>query len=88
MTEADGLKDELQFIASGDEGAREHALYALTLIAALFGLTYLLIMVVYGGRYQVRFALNRAGIHCSTCEKQAKRSRIGGSRHAGTVKAV
>ena len=63
-------------IASRGEGAREYSLYGLALIATTFGLAYLVIMIAYGGKYQVGFVLDHMGIQCYTCGKQAKRNRV------------
>lgn len=51
-------------------------LYALGLIAALLILTGLLIMVVYGGKYEVEFVLDNKGVLCQTQAKQAKRNQV------------
>ena len=71
-----GLVVGILLIASRGEGAREYSLYGLALIAAMFGLAYLVIMIAYGGKYQVGFVLDRAGVQCYTCEKQARRNRV------------
>ena len=71
-----GLVIGILLIASRGEGAREYSFYGLALIAAAFGLAYLVIMIAYGGKYQVGFVLDRAGVQCYTCEKQARRNRV------------
>jgi len=71
-----GLVIGILLIASRGEGAREYSLYGLALIAATFGLAYLVIMIAYGGKYQVGFVLDRAGVQCYTCAKQAKRNHV------------
>ncbi|MTI96922.1 MAG: hypothetical protein FH749_15880 [Firmicutes bacterium] len=52
------------------------AWYGLTMIAALFLLTFLLIMAVYGGVYDVGYVLDSKGIHCYARPRQAKRNRF------------
>ena len=54
------------------KGSRD-TLYALGLIAALFILTWLLIMVVYRGKYEAEFVLDNKGVLCRTKAKQAKK---------------
>ena len=46
------------------------------LVAMLFLLTYLFILAVYGGKYQVGFHLSSAGIKSHTLQRQAKRNRV------------
>ena len=52
------------------------AIYALVIIATLFLLTYLFIFVVWGGKYDVGFELNKVGIHNFTLKSQAKKNLI------------
>jgi len=52
------------------------ATYALGLIAVLFLFTYLFILLVWGGKYDVGFELNKIGIHNYTLKNQAKKNRI------------
>lgn len=52
------------------------AKYALGLIALLFILTFLLIMIVYGGKYAPGFIVDETGIVNYTQEKHAKRNRV------------
>jgi len=52
------------------------AIYALVLIAVLFLLTYLFILVVWGGKYDVGFELDKTGIRNYTLKNQAKKNRI------------
>jgi hypothetical protein len=52
------------------------AKYALGLIVALFLLTFLLIMIVYGGKYAPGFIIDETGIVNYTQEKHAKRGKI------------
>ncbi len=62
-------------LAKGDIAGTD-AKYALWLLAALFILTYVLIMVVYGGKYAPGFIVDETGIVNYTQEKQAKRNRV------------
>lgn len=52
------------------------SLYGLVLIAALFLLTWLFIMVVYGGNYDAGFVIDATGIRCYTQKQQAGKNRI------------
>jgi hypothetical protein len=60
-------------LASGGSG---FALYGLALIAALLVFTWLFVMIVYGGKYEVEFVLDDKGALCRTQAKQAKTNRI------------
>ncbi len=71
-----GLVIAILLIASRGEGAREYSLYGLAFIAVALGLAYLVIAIAYGGKYHVGFVLDRAGVQCYTCGKQAKRNRV------------
>lgn len=51
-------------------------LYAFGLIVALLVLTWVFIMIVYGGKYQVLFRLDHEGISCSTRASQAKKNSV------------
>ncbi len=51
-----------------------YALYALALIAALFALTYALIMALYGGKYAAGYRIDHNGILNYTQTRQAKRN--------------
>lgn len=62
-------------LAKGDIAGTD-AKYALGLIAALFVLTFLLIMIVYGGKYAPGFIVDETGIINYTQEKQAKQNRV------------
>lgn len=53
-----------------------YSLYFLGLIAALLFLTWIFILVVYGGKYEVEFELDNKGVLCRTQAKQAKKNRI------------
>lgn len=57
-------------------GRSIYTLYALGLIAALLILTWLLLMVLYRGRYKTEFMLDDNGVSCRTQAKQAKKTRI------------
>ena len=57
-------------------GRSRDTLYALGLVAALLILTWLFIMVVYRGRYEVEFVLDQKGVLCRTQARQAKKNRI------------
>lgn len=52
------------------------AIYALVVIGALFLFTYLYILVVWGGKYDVGFQINNVGIHHFTLKSQAKKNFI------------
>jgi hypothetical protein len=52
------------------------ATYALILVAALFLLTYLFIQILWGGKYDVGFELDKTGLRSYTQAKQAKRNLI------------
>lgn len=52
------------------------AKYALGMILAAFVLTFLLVMVLYGGKYAPGFIVDETGITNYTQEKQAKRNRV------------
>lgn len=62
-------------IALSSKGSRD-TIYALGLIASLLILTWLLIMIVYRGKYEVEFVLDNNGVLCRTKAKQAKRNRV------------
>ncbi len=46
------------------------------LVALLFLMTYVFILALYGGKYQVGFHLSSAGIKSHTLTRQAKRNRV------------
>lgn len=62
-------------IALSSKGSRD-TIYALGLIALLLILTWLLIMLVYRGKYEVEFVLDNNGVLCRTKARQAKRNRV------------
>ncbi len=57
-------------------GKSVYTLYALGLLGALLVLTWLFIMVVYGGKYDVEFVLDEKGALCRTQARQAKKNKI------------
>jgi len=71
-----GIVIAVIIIAAGGDIAGTDAKYALILIAALLILTFLLIMIVYGGQYAPGFIVDETGIVNYTQEHQAKRSRV------------
>lgn len=50
--------------------------YALGLIGLLFLFTYIVIMLLYRGTYDVGFVLDQKGIRCYTQKKQARKNRF------------
>jgi len=52
-----------------------YTFYAFGMIAALFIFTYLLILLVYRGRYEVGYKINEVGITCFSIPNQAKKNR-------------
>ena len=71
-----GLIAVLLGITTRGEILTIYGFYALVLVFSLFFLTYVLIMVVYGGKYAAEFMIDHIGIHNSTQKKQAKHNRI------------
>lgn len=57
-------------------GKTVYSLYGLGLIAMLLFFTWLFIMAVYGGKYEVEFVLDQKGILCRTQVKQAKKNQV------------
>lgn len=57
-------------------GKSVYTLYALGLLIALLFLTWLFIIVVYGGKYEVEFELDEKGALCRTQAKQAKKNKV------------
>ncbi|PKN41445.1 MAG: hypothetical protein CVU60_10520 [Deltaproteobacteria bacterium HGW-Deltaproteobacteria-18] len=51
-------------------------LYPAILIGALFFLTWLFIMIVWGGKYDAEFIVDNKGVRCRTAARQAKQNRI------------
>ncbi|MHB1454951.1 MAG: hypothetical protein ACYCYM_13490 [Saccharofermentanales bacterium] len=62
-------------IASGGDIADTDTRYALALIGMLFGLTILLILALYGGKYAPGFIVDNEGIINYTQEKQARKNK-------------
>lgn len=58
------------------------AIYALAVIGVLFLFTYLFILVVWGGKYDVGYKLTNEGIHHFTLKGQAKKNLIANSATA------
>ncbi|MDD2467801.1 MAG: hypothetical protein PHI97_27805 [Desulfobulbus sp.] len=50
--------------------------YPLGLIAGLFCLTWVFIMLVWRGRYEVECILDSSGVRCRTQKSQAKKNKI------------
>ena len=71
-----GILIAIIIITAGGDIAGTDAKYALILIAALFVLTFLLVMAVYGGRYAPGFIVDESGIVNYTQPKHAKRGRV------------
>lgn len=53
-----------------------YTLYGLGLITVLLLLTWLFMMALYRGKYEVEFVLDEKGVLCRTQTKQAKKNRI------------
>lgn len=71
-----GLVVAFIIIAAGGDIAGTDAKYALLLLAALFLLTFLLIVIVYGGRYAPGFIVDETGIVNYTQAQHAKRNKV------------
>ena len=70
-----GLLIIFLFLVSNDDN-RIYSFYALGLIVVLFLLTYLFIMILYGGKYSVSFVVDENGILSFTQADQAKKNKI------------
>lgn len=57
-------------------GRSVDTLYGIGLIGVLLFFTWIFIMAVYGGKYEVEFILNSEGVLCRTQAKQARKNRI------------
>ena len=57
-------------------GKSIYTVYGLGLIALLLFLTWLFILVIYRGKYEIEFVLDDKGILCRTQVKQARKNRI------------
>lgn len=53
-----------------------YTLYFLGVLVALLFLTWLFMMAVYKGKYEVEFILDEKGVLCRTQEKQTKKNRV------------
>lgn len=53
-----------------------YLLYSIGLIGGLLIFTWIFIMIVYGGQYQVEFVVNHQGIYYGTKSDQERKSRI------------
>lgn len=53
-----------------------YTIYVLGLISTLFLVTYLLIRLVYSGKYALRYIIDDDGIYCDAEEVQSKKSYI------------
>jgi hypothetical protein len=51
-------------------------LYPAILIGALFFLTWLFIMIVWGGKYDAEFIVDNKGVRCRTAARQARQNRV------------
>lgn len=71
-----GIVIAVIIVAAKGDVFNTDAKYALGLIALLFVLTFLLILVVYGGKYAPGFIVDETGIVNYTQDRQAGRSRI------------
>ncbi|MFO7887672.1 MAG: hypothetical protein R6U59_05075 [Eubacteriales bacterium] len=63
-------------ILSGGNIMGTDAKYALFLIGLLFILTYIIIMIIYGGKYAPGFIVDDTGIINYTQDKQGKKNKI------------
>ena len=57
-------------------GKSVYTLYGLGLIFALLFLTWIFVLVVYRGKYDAEFVLDKNGIRCRTQANQAKKNRV------------
>ena len=60
---------------SGSGQSRRYSLYAIAMVAALLFLTWLLVMVLYGGKYEVGFVMDSRGVLCVSLPRQAKKNK-------------
>jgi len=70
-----GIVITFLLVLSDDED-RIYALYGVGLILLLLFLTFILILLLYGGRYNAQFIINGKGIGCYTCGRQRKINRL------------
>src|SRR5659263_101861 len=71
-----GIVIAVILIASKGDVFGTDAKYALGMIGLLFLLTFILIIIVYGGKYAPGFIVDDTGIVNYTQAKQAKRSKV------------
>lgn len=64
------------FAVAATSGRSVYTLYAFVLIGGLLVLSWIFIMAVYGGKYEVEFILNDEGVLCRTQAKQAEKNHI------------
>lgn len=63
-------------IIGASSGRSVDTLYGIGLIGLLLFFSWILVMAVYGGKYEVEFILNDEGVLCRTQAKQAEKNRI------------
>jgi len=63
------------FLLLETKGSKD-TLYALGLIAAVFMFSYVLIRILWGGKYDAAFILDSKGIRCYTQKGQARKNRV------------
>ena len=56
-------------------GDPRYKVYGIGMIVALFICTWLFVMIVYRGKYEVQFTLNKDGVLCETQSGQARKNR-------------
>ncbi|NMB34760.1 MAG: hypothetical protein GX989_00560 [Firmicutes bacterium] len=56
--------------------ASDESVYGLGLIGALLFFTWLFIMIVYRGKYEVEFVFDDKGLICRTLAKQTKKNKV------------
>lgn len=66
----------ITIIIGVSSGKSIYTLYALALIALLLFLTWLFILIVYKGKYEVEFILDDRGAFCRTQSQQRKKIRL------------
>lgn len=57
-------------------GDSRYKMYGIGLILALFIVTWLFVMIVYRGKYEVQFTLSKEGVTCETQSNQARKNRV------------
>jgi len=66
----------LFLLVMSDDEDRIYALYGVGLILMLLFLTFVLILLIYGGRYTAQFIVSGKGIGCYTYGRQRKINRF------------